>query len=303
MIRYFKGQPTDFILRYSGGRIRSEGPGLAFYYFPYNTQIVAVPTQSLEAAFAFTELTGDYQEVTLQGQATYRVRDAKLAAGLLNFRIDPRSMAYTSDDPEKLGRRVTNLVQVEARAEVAARTLQDAVREATAYAAIVAARLRSALPLAELGVEVQSVDLLSVRPTPEVRKALEAESREALLRRADEAVYARRAAAVDEERTIKEKELASDSALEEKRQKLIDLQGANSLKEAEFQAQARERAAVADARGAGQQLEVYRNLDPRSLLAYALHEIGANSGRVGNLTITTELLAGLLAPLDRNTQT
>jgi regulator of protease activity HflC (stomatin/prohibitin superfamily) len=298
MLRYFKGQPTDYVLRYSGGRVRGEGPGLAFYYFPYNTQIVAVPTQSLEAAFVFKELTRDYQEVTLQGQATYRIKDAKLAAGLLNFRIDPRTSAYTSDDPEKLGRRVTNLVQVEMRAEIAKRALAEAVREATDYAAAVAEKLRAAAPLAALGVEVQSVDLLAVRPTPEVGKALEAESREALLRKADMAIYARRAAAVDEERTVKEKELASDSALEEKRQGLIALQGANTLQEADFQARARERAGEAEAKAAESQLAVYQKLDPRALLAYALHELGANAGRVGNLTITTELLSELLKPTD-----
>ncbi len=294
MLKYFKGQPTDYILRYAGGRVIGKGQGLAFYYFPYNTQVVAVPTQSLEAAFVFAELTRDYQEVTLQGQATYRVRDAEMAASLLNFRIDPKSLAYSSDDPEKLGRRVTNLVQVETRAEVARRSLEEAVREATTYAASVADRLRASAPLAALGVEVQSVDLLSVRATPEVGKALEAESREALLRRTDEAVYARRAAAVDEERTIKEKELASQASLEDKRQGLIALQGANNLKEAEFKAKVRERAAEAESKAAAQQVAVYQNLDPRSLLAYALHELGANAGRVGNLTITTELLAGLM---------
>src|SRR5438876_6281799 len=137
MLRYFKGQPTDFIIRYAGGRVAGEGRGLAFFYWPYNTQLVAVPTQSLEAGFVFTELTRDYQEVTLQGQVTFRVRDPKAAAGLLHFRIDPRTGAYTSDDPEKLGRRVGNLVQVATRAEVARRPLEEAIREAAALSAVV----------------------------------------------------------------------------------------------------------------------------------------------------------------------
>src|SRR5262245_36075734 len=180
MFRYFKGQPTDYVLRYSGGRVRAEGPGLAFFYLPYNTQIVAVPTQSLEAAFVFNELTRDYQQITLQGQATYRVRDPKSAAAQLNFRINPSTLEYASDDPEQLGRRVANLVQVETRAEVARRPLEEAIREATAVAAAVAERVRAAPALTALGVELQTVDFLSARPTPEVAKALEAEYREAL---------------------------------------------------------------------------------------------------------------------------
>ena len=83
MLRYFKGQPTDYIFRYTGGRMIGKGPGLAFFYFPYNTQVVAVPTQSLEAAFVFAELTRDYQAVTLQGQATY---------GYTQFRDDARGL-------------------------------------------------------------------------------------------------------------------------------------------------------------------------------------------------------------------
>jgi regulator of protease activity HflC (stomatin/prohibitin superfamily) len=296
MLSYFKGQPTDYILRFAGGQVRAQGAGLAFFYWPYNTQVVAVPTQSLDAAFVFKELTRDYQEVTLQGQVTYRIRDPKAAAAQLNFRINPTTLKYTSDDPEKLGRRVSNLVQVEARAEIASRPLEAAIREATTIGAAVAERVRAVPALTALGVELQTVDILSARPTPEVGKALEAEYREALLRKADEAVYARRAAAVDEERTIKEKELASDSALEEKRQGLIALQGANTIQEADFQAQARERAGAAEAKAAEQQLAVFRALDPRAMLAYALHELGANAGRVGNVTITTELLAGLINP-------
>jgi hypothetical protein len=296
MYRYFKGQPTDYVIRYSGGSVSGQGTGLAFFYLPFRTQIVAVPTQSLEADFVFTELTRDYQEVTLQGQATYRIKDAALAASLLNFRIDPKTLAYASDDPEKLGRRVTNLVQVEGRAEVAKRSLEEAVREATGYAEAVASRLRAAPSLAALGVEVQSVDLLAVRPTPEVAKALEAESREALLRKADEAIYARRAAAVDEERTVKEKELASESALEDKKKGLIELQGANAIKEAELKAAARELQATAEAKAAAALRDVYKDMPPPTLLAYALHELSTSAGKVGNLTITTELLAGLLNP-------
>lgn len=294
MLRYFKGQPTDYVIRYSGGSVRGEGAGLAFFYLPFKTQVVAVPTQSLEANFVFNELTRDYQEVTLQGQVTYRIRDPKAAAGLLNFRIDPQTLAYASDDPEKLGRRISNLVQVETRAEVARRSLEEAIREAAALSAAIAGKVRAIPTLAALGVELQTVDFTSVRPTPEVAKALEAEYRETLLRKADEAIYARRAAAVDEERTIKEKELASDSALEQQREGLIALKGSNAIKVADFKAQARERTAQAEAKSADLQLAVYRTLEPRALLAYALHELGANAERVGNLTITTELLAGLL---------
>jgi len=295
-IGYYKGQPTEFVLHYRGGQVVASGPGLSFFYLRYRSQVVAVPTQSLDASFVFNEVSRDYQDVTLQGQLTYRIRDPQQAARLLNYRINPATGAYVSDDPDKLAGRVSNLVQIETRAEVIARSLPDILREATTLAAAVTERLRSGPQLGELGVELLALNFLSVRPTPEVGKALEAEFREALLRKADIAVYARRAAAIDEERTIKEKELASDVALEDQRKQLILLKGANAVQEAEQRSKATEIDAQAQARAAEFQLAVYRGVEPRVLVAHALRELGERASQIGNLTITTELLASLLAP-------
>ena len=90
---YFKGQPTDYIYRYSGGRLRGEGQAKAFYYWRYNTQVVAVPTQSQDVSFDFNELSADHQQVTIQGQATFRISEPKRAAQRFNFSIDPLTPA------------------------------------------------------------------------------------------------------------------------------------------------------------------------------------------------------------------
>jgi uncharacterized membrane protein YqiK len=143
-------------------------------------------------------------------------------------------------------------------------------------------------------VELLSLYFLSTRPTPEVAKALEADYRERLLRKADEAIYARRAAAVDEERKIKEKELASDKALEEQRSALVELQNENARREAEGRGQALELEAQYRAKAAEAELAVHRGVDPRVLLAYGFKQLAQNAERIGNLTITTEVLAALL---------
>ena len=70
-IGFFKGQPTEYIVEHVGGRVRREGPGLAFYYLKYRTQIVAVPANSADANFVFNELTSNFQAITVQGQFTY----------------------------------------------------------------------------------------------------------------------------------------------------------------------------------------------------------------------------------------
>jgi regulator of protease activity HflC (stomatin/prohibitin superfamily) len=293
-IGHFKGQPSDFIIRYRGGHVAQAGPGLSFWYLHVNTQIVAVPTSSIDAAFVFREITGNYQEVTLQGQLTYRIRDPQRAADLLNLRISPDTGKHVSEDLKALAQRITNVIQIETRAEIARRSLEESIREAQAIATDVAGRVQAGAALASFGVELLSLYFLSVRPTPEMAKALEAEYRESLLRKADEAVYARRAAAVDEERKIKEKELHSDVALEEQRKGLIVLQGNNAVQEAENRGLALEREALSKSKATEMELALLRGLEPRTLLALALRDLGQNAAKVGNVTITSEMLASLL---------
>jgi len=70
--------------------------------------------------------------------------------------------------------------------------------------------------------------------------------------------------------------------------------GANSLREAENAAAARAIQADADADAERKKLAVYAGLESRLLLAHAMRELADNAGSIGNLTITSELLASLL---------
>ena len=64
-----------------------------------------------------------------------------------------------------------------------------------------------------LGVEILALSILSIKATPEMAKALQADAREKLLQKADEAIYARRNTAVELERQIKENELNTEIAV------------------------------------------------------------------------------------------
>ena len=293
-IGFFKGQPTHYILKFTSGRLAREGQGLTFFYLKHNTQIATIPTTSTDANFVFNEATKTFQSVTIQGQFTYRVRDPKRAAELLNYSIDLRKQSYVSDDPDRLPQRISNIIQMETRVEIQKRTLEQVLGEYETMAAAVLERIQSAKLLDGLGVELMSVYFVSAKPTPEVAKALEAEYRESLLRKADEAIFARRAAAVAEERKIKENELNTEITLAEQRRKLIDLEGDNTLKEAQNRGEALEKEAEYKARAKQMELAVYQALDPRAIVALALNEMGLNAERVGNLTITTEVLSSLL---------
>ncbi len=75
---------------------------------------------------------------------------------------------------------------------VAALTLEEVLQNSTDLVRAVQAEIQNRGLVPQLELELVSLRILAVKPAPDIAKALEAESREALLRRADEAIYARR---------------------------------------------------------------------------------------------------------------
>ena len=293
-IGYFKAQPTEFVQKVAGGQIKREGQALSFYYLKRRTSVVVVPVSSADAAFVFNEQTGNYQAVTIQGQLTYRIIEPRRTVEMLNYVIDPQTRMHVSQDPERLKQRIIVTVQMETRRQVEGRPLEGVLGNAASISAEVQEEVRSRDLLASLGVELLSLNFTSVSPNPEVGKALEAGYRESLLRRADEAIYARRAAAVEEEGKIKSNELEGEISLARERERLIDLEAANDRKKSQAWGERRELEAGFTARASEMELAPYRDFDPRKLLALAMRDIGNNAGKVGNLNITSDLLADLL---------
>jgi len=283
LLEYFKAEPTEYILAQTNGRIFRQGPGRAFWYLPHRTSIALVPVATTDVTFVFNETTANFQVVTLQGQFTYRITAPQTIASLLNFIINPRTRAYRSEDPARLNQRIINIVQMYTRNELQQLELEDALRSSERLARSVMEHIRTEQSLAALGVECLSIFFTSIKATPEMARALEAEYREALQKRADQAIYSRRAEAVEQERKIKQNELSTEVDLEQRRQSLVDLQGANARKKAEFEAEALRI-----------QLTPYQTFDTHLLMALAFRDFAANAEKIGNLTITSEILEQLL---------
>jgi regulator of protease activity HflC (stomatin/prohibitin superfamily) len=318
-IRYVKAAPTVHVLHFVGGRVRRSGPGLSFFCFgPWST-IVAVPAGSMDGPFMITETTADFQNITVQGSLSYRVSDPVRLAGLLDYSQESNGQ-YSSDDPDKLVDRVTQATQTALRPEIQRRTLRQALLEADAIARQVHAGLRESPVLSALGVEILDFAILAIRPTPESAKALEARAREEMLREADDAIYARRNNAVEQERVIKENELNTELAVEAKQRELeesklaaeIELEGrrqvfvereaANIRTRAEAQAFAVEATlkplAALDPRAL--QVLAARSTDPRHMVALGFQEMAANAEKIGTLNISPDLLDSLLKPSRRD---
>ena len=279
LIQYFKGEPSTHVIRYRNGKIVASGEGANFWYMPLNTSVAAVPIVSQEAQFLFTETTANYQEVSIQGTVAYRITDPLLVSSRLNFTIDPASSRFTSEDPDKLVQRIVNLVQGHTRSKVNALSLEDAITNVHNLAVEVFGEVIENTSIAELGVAIESLHFTALKATPEMRKALEADYREGLQQRADQAIYARRAAAVAEERRIRQSELNTEVELEARRKDLVDTQARNNLTLAEAEAKADEL-----------KLNPYAQMPPQALLALALKEWAGNAGNIENLSITPDLL-------------
>lgn len=280
---YFKAEPTEYILASANGQVFREGAGRAFWYWAPRTSIVLVPISTTDGTFVFNEVTGNFQSVTLQGQLTYRITQPQVISRLLNFTINPRTRRYLSEDPDKLNQRIVNIVQMYTRNELQQLSLEDALRSSESLARSVLGHMREEQSLVDLGVECLSLFFTSIKATPEMARALEAEYRESLQKRADQAIYSRRAEAVEQERKIKQNELSTEVDLEKRRQDLVELQGANARKQAEFEAEA-----------VRISLAPYTALDSRLLMALAFRDFAENAGKIGNLTITSEILEQLL---------
>lgn len=312
-IRYFKAAPTQYVLQYKGGRLVREGLGLSFFYFAPTTTLVAVPIESTDVPFMFSETTADFQTVTVQGHLTFRVADARRLAGLLDYSLKP-SGDYASDAATKLPARITHAAQTAVRAEVQSRPLRAVLLEADAIAAQVRQALTTSPALAALGVEVLNFSVLAIKPVPETAKALEAEARERLLRESDDAIYTRRNNAVEQERRIRENELNTEVAVQTKqreieetrlsgqialelqRRELVNTEAENSKVRADAQAYAVQAtlAPLASLDPKALQVLASRDADPRLMVAMAFQEIAANATKVGNLNISPELLDSLL---------
>jgi regulator of protease activity HflC (stomatin/prohibitin superfamily) len=317
MFAYSKNPPTTYVLHYRRGTVRREGPGLAFWYFRPDSTIVAVPLASRDVPFAFSEVTADFQPVTVQGQLTYRIADPRRAAGLLDFSIRPTGQ-YVSDDPAKVADRLVQSAQIHARAVIQRLTLRDALTSSDALVATVVAGLKEAEPVRMLGVEILSLTVLAIKPAPETARALEADAREGLLRHADEAIYTRRNASVEQERRIKESELQTEIAVQEKQRQIRETQ-----MDADVAIEERRAALVArrgendrrdaDARAYALQatLEPVKNVDwrtlmavggaadPKLMIALAFRELAENAAKIGEINVTPDLLKSLTTPTAR----
>ncbi|WP_315771140.1 MULTISPECIES: SPFH domain-containing protein [unclassified Bradyrhizobium] len=331
-IRFIKAQPTTYLLKYRAGAVVEEGAGLSTFYYGPATSLVAIPIGSRDAPFIFQQIARDFQTLTIQGQVTYRIGEPRKAAAMLNFTLKRDGKTYESDDPEELPQRVLGAVEVLAQQAVKDMTLKEALRASDRIAEAIAEGLKSRADIDALGLEILGVAVRAVKPTPETAKALEAEAREAILKTADEAIFARRNFAVERERAIRESELDTEIAVEQKKRSIRETQmdaeasvaaKKNELREAGMVAdiglEARRKDFVAlnaantrtladaEAYRVGALMKIFEGVDtrviqalaatgmqPGQLIAQAFSGLAEKAEKIGQLNVSPELLNSLM---------
>ena len=312
-IAYLKTAPTTYVLHFKAGKLKRAGAGLSFLYYRPTSTIALVPVASADVPFVFNEITRDFQEVTIQGQLTYRVTAPDKLANLLDFTVDDKGR-HKSEDPTKLEERLVHATQTLAQAVIGKLALRDALGAGERLVAELAAKLREVDQVTMLGVEVLGVAILQIRPTPEMARALEAEAREQLQREADESIYARRNAAVEQERIIKESELDTDLAVAAKEREIRERKMAADIAVEEARAaliakQVENDKLAADSRrytieatlGPFEKAD-WKTLmaispnggDPRMNVSLAFRELAENASKIGELNMSPDLLKALM---------
>lgn len=329
--KYIKFDPMVYVIHYKNGKVIREGRGLSFFYFAPNSSIVAIPLGSSDMQFIFNESTADFQTVSIQGQIVYKIENSMQLAELLDFSVDEKG-SYKNKDHEKLNQRLVCEAQTAASAFIQGLTLRESLRSAKKIEEKIIAGLKASNAVSILGVTPLSVNILAVRATPEMERALEAETREALQQEADHAIHERRNNAVEQERIIKESELNTEIAVEEKkkqitekkmeaeilieqnkrriremamdadiavetlRKSLIDIKTENDKKEADSQGYTLT-ATLSPYKDMDWRILSAINkdaLDPRLNIALAFRELAERADKIGTLNISPDLLESLL---------
>lgn len=318
--RHVRAEPTSHILFYKGEELRRNGRGLAFWFLPLGASIIEVPLDDREQPFLFQQRTSDFQEVTLQGVVVYRVVSPVVLASRVDFSIDTRTGEHTRAPLDRIARIVTELVQGFAAGWVGKTKLRDVLESGLE---VLEKRILDGLvaeaSLTDMGLAIVSTRVTSVKPTPDMERALTMPTLEAIQEEADKATFQRRAIAVENERAIQENELKSQIELAKREEELVVQRGQNERTRAKEQAEKQrieveartatirlEREAeaggiriveAARVQAERERMDIYRDLPPSAQIGLAARELAGKLSKIENINVSPDLLGPLLGRL------
>ena len=311
LVAQLRSDASSHVIRYRNGRIVQSGRGLVFWFRPESASIAELPMDDREMALFVKGRSQDFQAVAVQGTLTWRVAEPEKLASRIDFSIGLFTGAFQAEPIQRIETRLAGLVNQAALqylAQAPVRALLDNGPEPLRRA--LEAALSADAALADIGIEIVAIRLTNLAPTSELERALQTPTFEALQQKADEAMFERRALAVEKERAIAENELSNRTELARREKLLIAEEAGNARSRASGVAEAQQVEAAAEAdrirtvEGAQAEAEreriaIYRDLPPAVLLGLAARELAGKLDTIEHVNVTPDLLASMLGELRR----
>ncbi len=305
-VALLRSEASNHVIRYRNGHKVTSGRGLVFWFLPQWASIAEVPTDDRETTLFVKGRSQDFQDVAVQGTVMWHISDPERLAERVDFTIELKEGRYQDVPIEKIEVRLTGLAEQAALqylAEAPVHSLLDA--GVVPLQARVEEALIGAAALTDIGIAVVAVRLGKLAPSKELERALQTPTFEALQQKADEAVFERRALAVDKERAIAENELANRTELARREKQLISEESDNARQRAKAKAEAGKVTADAEAarirtvEGAKAETErerisIYSELPGHVLLGLAARDFAGKMKGIDHLNVTPDLLATAL---------
>ena len=333
-ITYKKFEPTEYVMKVKRGKIVQKGLGLSFFYNTMTTSMMVIPATAFDASFVFNDImTSDFQNINVQGDISYVITDYEKASKMVDFSYKGKKEYLTvlTEAKQKMAKRIMNLAKVYVTKFISGKNVRDAIISADELANTLRENMKEDETIKEFGLELISISILGILAQCDTRKALEAATREEILKQQDDAIYKRRNAAIEQERIVKENELnteikvaekqkekrekememkrlvqekqaeldagklANDIRLEEENCKLVDLQTENEKKKSDAKAYDSE-ALLKTFAGVDKEVVkalVTSGMDSKALIAKAFVEIGDKADKIGVLNVSPDLLETL----------
>ncbi|HEY2136429.1 MAG TPA: SPFH domain-containing protein [Xanthobacteraceae bacterium] len=312
-VRHLRSDANVHIARFRKGRVVRSGRGLSFWFLPQRASLAELPMDDRDMVLFFRGRSKDFQAVTVQGNLTWRVADPDVLGNRVDFSIDLASGRHTAKPVEQIEALLTGMSQ-----QLATQYFAQSTVHALLDAGIEPLRVRLERGLgdndrlASMGIEVVAIRLAAISPTAELERALQTPTFEGLQQKADQAVFERRALAVEKERAIAENELNTKTELARREHELIAQEATNARNRAEGARDASQIAADGEAnriRAVGQasadmeqaRMAIYRDLSSHVLMGLAARELAGKLTKIEHLNVTPDLLATVLGEFARTT--
>ncbi len=329
--RHLRSDASSHVLLFRGSRLLKQGRGLSCWFRPMSDSLAEIPADDRELAVVLHGRSADFQDVSAQAVILYRVADPERTADRVDFTLDPYLGSFRHKPLETITQVFAQMAQQHAWDYMAGATLRQILASGqTSIRDRIRAGLATEGLLEVMGLELVSVRVSAVKPTPDLEKALETPVREKIKQEADEAAFQRRAMAVEKERAIQENELQNRIELARREEHLITQEGQNARRKAVEEAASRAIAVQSEAEtrhiqseAAGQeirvqgqaqaeslravegtrvelerkQMQVLKGMPPAVLFGLACKELAGKLQRIDHLNVGADLIGPLLANL------